>query len=148
MRLKMRDMIKEAFSNKRDLKSKWDSQTQPNAYALDVFLRKSGYRLVDMIPQIVDEQSVPELLIEPIKEDYKHPEITHLVDDGIFCMKMKSYGELPASDVDTIIQVYQNVLAVLTHLDELDLAKLEYEEAESADTSDDEIEDEDVEDEE
>ena len=130
MRLKMKDMIKEAFSNKRDLSSKWDSQTQPNAYALDIFLRKAGYKLVDMIPQESGGQAIPELLIEPIKEDYKHPEITHMIEENVFYMKMKSYGELPASDVETIIQVYQNVLAVMNHLEELDKSKLEYREQE------------------
>lgn len=127
MRLRMKDMIKEAFSNKKTLHSKWDPQSQPNAYELDVFLRKSGYKLVDIIPQ---ENGVPEVLIEPVKEGYRHPDITHMVAEDIFYMKMKSYGEMPATDVEAIIQVYQNVLAVLNHLNALDKSKLEYQKEE------------------
>lgn len=127
MRLKMKDMIREAFNSSKNLNSKWDSQSQVNAYSLDIFLRKAGYKLVDIIPQDKEGKVVPELIIEPVKAGYRHPEITHMVDEGAFYMKMKSYGEMPASDVETIIEVYQNVLAVLNHLNGLDTSKLEYE---------------------
>lgn len=127
MRLKVKDMIREAFSNKKTLNSKWDPQGQPNNYALDIFLRKSGYKLVDIIPQSNGGNVVPELLIEPVKEGYRNPDITHMVDEDIFYMKMKSYGEMPASDVETIIEVYQKVLVVLNHLNDLDKSNLEYE---------------------
>jgi len=130
MRLGMKDKIKEAFNTKKTLNSKWDPQGQPNAYQLDIFLRKAGYKLVDMIPQSSGGSTVPELIIEPIKEGYRHPDITHMIAEDTFYMKMKSYGEMPASDVETIIQVYQAVLAVLNHLNELDKSKLEYEKSE------------------
>ena len=122
-RSKMKSKIK--FALKEDIIAKkntrWNLDSQPNLYQLDVFLRKSGYRLFD----VVDNEGKPELMIETIKEGHLHPEISHNVADGNFYIEIKKYGELIASDVAEIVRGYQTAIGVVEHLERLDLNKLE-----------------------
>lgn len=122
-----RDRIKSKikFALKEDSIAKkntrWDPDTQPNIYQLDIFLRKSGYRLFD----VVINKGHPELMIETIKEGHLHPEINHNVADQAFYIEVKKYGELSASDVEEIVKGYQTAIGVVKHLEKLDLNKLE-----------------------
>lgn len=103
--------------------TKWNPDTHPNAYQLDVFLRKSGYRLVD----IVDHQGdTPELILEATKIGHLHPDITHNISDKTFYINIKKYGEMNVSDVEEIIKGYQTAMYVVKHIESLDLSKLEY----------------------
>lgn len=120
MKSKIKHALKEDKIAKRD--TRWNSDTQPNIYQLDIFLRKSGYRLVD----VLDNDGHPEPIIESIKESYLHPEITYSVSDNTFYVKVDKYGELEASDLEEIMKGYQTALGVLKHLENLDLSKLEY----------------------
>lgn len=124
----IRDQIKERFKGKKPLteasRSKWDPETQPNDYALDEFLHKAGYRLTD----ISNYDSSPELLIDPIRKGYLHPEIIHDVTDKTFYVDVKKYGMLNSSDLEEIVKGYTTALGVLEYLDSLDLSKLEVEE--------------------
>lgn len=123
----IRERIRKEFSKKSVLKeasrSKWDSDNQPNVYELDNFLRKSGYRLLDVL--LSRDSDLHEILLEPIKPGYLYPEITHDIKDGIFYINVTNYGLLEASDVEGIIRGYENALAVVHHLQSLDLKKLE-----------------------
>lgn len=124
-----RDMMKSKikFALKEDSVAKkntrWSPDTQPNIYQVDLFLRKSGYRLVD----VINEGGHPELIIEALKESHLHPDITHSVADQAFYVEVKKYGELGASDLEELIKGYQTALGVVKRLDDLDLSKLEYE---------------------
>ena len=120
MKSKIKFALKEDMIAKRN--TRWNPDNQPNLYQLDVFLRKSGYRLFD----VVDNGGKPELMIETIKEGHLHPEINHNVADGAFYIEVKKYGELIASDVEEIIRGYQTAVGVVKHLDNLDLSKLEF----------------------
>ena len=118
------EKIKEAFKKDKLLKeaSKWDPETHPNIYELSNFLRKSGYKLVDIIPQNT------ELLIEPVEKTYMYPEILHDVPTKSFHIKVVEHGFLVSSDVESVISGYENALGVVRHLEALDLDKLEIEE--------------------
>lgn len=133
----IRDKIRETFSKKKvvneetkkkvnSLKrfnpSKWDSDTQPNIYELDNFLRKSGYKLVDIIEH---EDNIPELIIEPLKKGYLHPEINHDVNEKDFYVNVIKYGMLELSDLEGIIEGYETALGVLRHLKSVSLDTLE-----------------------
>ena len=107
--------------------TRWNPDTQPNIYQLDIFLRKSGYRLVD----VVNNGGHPEPIIESIKEGHLHPDITYSVSDQVFYVEVKKYGELVASDLEEVIKGYQTALGVVQHLEDLDLYKLEFRESES-----------------
>lgn len=120
MKSKIKFALKEDMIAKKN--TRWNPDTQPNLYQLDVFLRKSGYRLFD----VVDNNGHPELMIETIKEGHLHPEINHSVADSAFYIEVKKYGELVASDVEEIIRGYQTAVGVVNHLDKLDLSKLEF----------------------
>lgn len=113
--------IKEAFSRKTA--TKWDPETQPNLYALGEFLRKAGYRLVD----VLEHNDVLELLIEPKEEGYLHPNITHNLDTDEFTVDVRKYGELGASDLEEIIKGYEASLGVIKYLNSLHLNTLEVE---------------------
>lgn len=119
---KIRFALKEDSMIKR--KIKWDPDTQPNIYQLDLFLRKSGYRLVD----IINNGGHPEPIIEAIKESHLHPDITFIIADQTFYVDIKRYGQIIASDLEELIKGYQNALGVVKYLDTLDLSKLEVEE--------------------
>lgn len=119
--------IKEALSKSRSLKeaAQWSSETQPNIYELDSFLRKSGYKLIDVTKYKKDQ--VPELLIVPIKSGYLYPDIVHSAAEHLFEVKVISYGLLGISDLEGIIRGYQNAIEVVKHLESLDLDDLEVE---------------------
>lgn len=102
--------------------SKWSPDAQPNIYELDKFLRKSGYRLTDLLPH---EKGTPELVIEPIKLNYSHPNIEHDIEENEFFIEVKDHGLLILSDLEEIVKGYQNAMAVVTYLESLDLSKLE-----------------------
>lgn len=106
--------------------TRWNPDTQPNTYQLDIFLRKSGYRLVD----VIDNGGLPDLMIEPIKGGHLHPDITYSVADQVFYVDVKKYGELVASDLEEVIKGCQTALGVVQHLEKLDLSKLEFRESE------------------
>ena len=106
--------------------TRWNPDTQPNIYQLDIFLRKSGYRLLD----VVNNEGHPEPIIEAMKEGHLHPDITYSVPDQVFYVDVKKYGELIASDLEEIIKGYQTALGVVQHLEKLDLSKLEFKESE------------------
>lgn len=123
--MSLESMIREAFSKKKDTEEivKWDPDTQPNLYELALFLKKSGYRLVDMIYSGVKDTG--ELIIEPVTPGYLYPEIVHdIVEEG-FYIKVVDQGILPVSDVESLVQGYQNAIAVIHHLNSIDLTKLE-----------------------
>lgn len=101
--------------------SKWNPDTQPNIYELSNFLRKSGYRLVD----ILEHNNSPELIIEAIKPGYLFPEISHGIKDNEFYVKVDDHGLMVASDVEEIIKGYENAVGVLHYLEGLNLSKLE-----------------------
>ena len=76
----IRDSIRKQFSKKPKLQeaTKWNPDNQPNIYELDNFLRKSGYRLIDIIEHKESSLSHSlshnyELIIEPITPGYLHP---------------------------------------------------------------------------
>lgn len=120
----IRKSIIEAVSkNMKNSQNKWDPESQPNIYELANFLRKSGYRLIDVL--IHKNNDTPELLIEPIKSDYLHPEISHDISEGYFYAKIVEHGMLVASDLEEIIKGYNNALGVLDYLQSLDLSILE-----------------------
>lgn len=133
----IRKRIKEAQGEKKsqDQKTtstsakvgKWDPDTQPNIYELNNFLRKSGYRLVDIVSH---EGASPELLIEAISKDYLHPDISHDIEDGLFYAKVTEHGLLVSSDLEEIIKGYTTAQGVLKHLENLDLDTLELDEEE------------------
>ena len=106
------------------MNSQWSQDTEPNIYALDIFLRKSGYRLSN-----IEEPSsgLYELIIEPLKPGYLYPDITHMVAEGKFYIDVKKYGELELEDVKGIVKGYENAIAVVTYLESLDLSNLETE---------------------
>lgn len=116
----IRKRIKEAQATQKQIK--WSSDTQPNIYELDNFLRKSGYRLLDILQH---EGASPELVIEAINKDYLHPEISHDFEEGLFYAKVTEHGMLVASDIEEIIKGYNIALGILNHLDSLDLSNLE-----------------------
>lgn len=132
----IRDKIRETFSKKKVVNeetkkvdpakrfnsSKWDSDTQPNIYELDNFLRKSGYKLTDILEH---KDTIPELIIEPLKSGYLHPEINHDVAEKEFYVNVIKYGMLGASDLEGIIEGYETALGVLRHLKTIDLDSLE-----------------------
>lgn len=122
MKSKIKFALKEDMIAKRN--TRWNPDNQPNLYQLDVFLRKSGYRLFD----VFNNEGKPELMIETIKEGHLHPEINHDVADGVFYIEVKKYGELIASDVEEIMRGYQTAIGVVKHLEQLDLSKLEFRE--------------------
>lgn len=126
LRGEIKNKIKKALQedNIARTSTRWNSDTQPNLYELDIFLRKSGYRLTD----IVLHDDTPELLIEAIKVDHLHPEIIHQVDEDVFYIKTKDYGELIVSDLEELIKGYEIAINVVKHLEELDLHRLEFEE--------------------
>lgn len=126
LKSKIKFAIKEDAQAKKN--SRWDSDSQPNIYQLDIFLRKSGYRLVD----IVETEGLPELFIEAIKKDHLHPDINHFITDNVFYIEVKKYGELIASDVEEIIKGYQAAVEVVKHLESMDLKKLEYQKKEDS----------------
>lgn len=107
--------------------TRWNPDTQPNIYQMDIFLRKSGYRLID----VVDNEGHPEPIIESMKEGHLHPDITYSVADQVFYVNVKKYGELIASDLEEVIKGYQTALGVVQHLGDLDLSKLEFRGSES-----------------
>lgn len=117
----LRDNIRRAMREAKSL-SKWSSDTQKNLYSLDSFLRKSGYRLADILDH---EEGSRELIIEPVKPGYLHPEIVHDVSEGSFYIKVEEHGLLNASDVEEIIKGYTTALGVVGHLDSLDIQSLE-----------------------
>lgn len=116
--------IRKAFRPKslKEAAIKWDSETQPNLYELDNFLRKSGYRLVDTL---IHKGNIIEPVIEAIKEGHLHPDISYNAEDEWFYVRVKEYGLLNSSDLEDIIKGYTTALGVLNHLDTLDLTKLE-----------------------
>ena len=120
--MSLKDKIREAFTEKKTI-SKWDQDTSPNIYNLDKFLRKSGYRLIEIVVLPKNDKALPEIILEPVTKD--HPDINHSVDEGIFYIEMKKYGELEASEVREIIKGYENALAIVDYLSELDLYDLE-----------------------
>lgn len=101
---------------------KWDATSQPNIYELSNFLRKSGYRLVDIVEH---EGATIELIIEAIKPSYLYPEIVHDIAEQLFYAKVVEHGMLIASDLEEIMKGYNTALGVLNHLEELDLQELE-----------------------
>lgn len=107
---------------KESIPSKWDPDTQPNLYELGNFLRKSGYRLIDIV---ISKSSVPELLIEPIEEGPLHPNISHDISDGRFYIQVLEHGMLESSDLEYIMTGYQNALSVVKYLEDIDLDDLE-----------------------
>lgn len=128
----IRDSIRKQFSKKSKLQeaTKWNPDNQPNIYELDNFLRKSGYRLIDIIEHKESSLSHSsshnyELIIEPITPGYLHPEISHDYEEGNFYAKITEHGLLVASDIEEIIKGYTTVLGVLKYLGDLDIDKLE-----------------------
>ena len=114
--MSLKDKVREAFQGEKKIISKWDSDTTPNIYNLDIFLRKSKYRLVEIIAQTKNGRIYPELILEPIEEDHLHPEIHHSVDENEFYINVKKYGELVSSDVREIIKGYEIALSIVDHL--------------------------------
>lgn len=120
------DKIREAIKKRNKLLevTKWDVDTHPNIYALDKFLRKSGYRLIELI--VHKETEIPEVIIEPIKKDHPlYPDIVHDLSDGNFYSKPVKSELLGASDLESLIQTYENSLSIVKYLDSIDLKKLE-----------------------
>lgn len=118
-----KDIARAVSKKLKDIKSKWDPDTQPNIYELSNFLRKSGYRLVD----IIDHKNSPELIIEAIKPGHLYPEIVQDVKSGKFYTRIENHGLMIASGVEEIIKGYETALGVLHHLEDLDLSRLEIE---------------------
>lgn len=126
--MRIEKKIREAFKKEKKIRevSKWDSETQPNIYELANFLRKSGYRLLDILAN--NENTVYEILLEPVKPGHLYPEISHEVEEGKFYVNVLKYGMLEASDLEEVIKGYNNALSVVRHLESLDLGELEIEE--------------------
>lgn len=120
----IRDSIRKKIKEAQKIReaNRWSPDTQPNIYELENFLRKSGYRLVDILDH---EDKGIELIIEPIKSGYLYPEISHDIEEGAFYAKVVEHGMLVASDIEEIVKGYTTALGVLNHLDELDLSTLE-----------------------
>lgn len=116
--------IKEAFKKDKKIReaNKWDPDTQPNLYELYNFLRKSGYRLVDVADSY---KKRPELIIEPVEPGHLHPEINHDISDGRFYINVSEHGYLDPSDVVEVIKGYEAAISVVAYLSSLDLDKLE-----------------------
>lgn len=123
----IRKIIKEEVGRRiKNPNSKWSADSQPNIYELDSFLKKSGYRLVDILAHDKDsEVHGYELIIEPINPGYLYPEISHDYADNNFYAKIVDHGLLVASDVEEIIKGYTTALGVLQYLESLDISKLE-----------------------
>lgn len=119
------DKIKKAFKKEKKLieANKWNPDLYPNIYEMENFLRKSGYRIIDIIEQ--KNSDIPEVVIEPIKKGYLYPEISHDLTDNKFYAKVIDYGMLGESDLIGIIQGYENAVSVIKHLNSLDLRDLE-----------------------
>lgn len=122
--MNLEDKIREAFKKSEKARSgKWDSETQPNLYELDNFLRKSGYRLIDVLVSEIGKS--PELVIEAVKPGFLYPEISHDITTNTFYIKTVDLGMIGISDIESILIAYENALGVLRHLESLDLKKLE-----------------------
>ena len=121
--MSLENKIREVFKKSLREDASYDSTTQPNLYELNNFLRKSGYKLAEVIPH--QDKKVPELIILPIKESYLYPEISHDIEEGEFYIKVVEHGLLVASDVEEIIKGYTTSLGVVQHLESLELEKLE-----------------------
>lgn len=121
--MSLENKIREAIKKSLREDASYDSTTQPNLYELNNFLRKSGYKLSEVISQ--KDKEVPELIILPIKESYLYPEISHDIEEGEFYIKVVEHGLLVASDVEEIIKGYTTAIGVVEHLESLDLTKLE-----------------------
>lgn len=117
----IRKSIRDKVGRKLRSITKWSPESQPNLYELANFLRKSGYRLVE----VIDHGESPELIIESIRSGYLHPEISHDIEERRFYVRVEDHGFLAASDVQEIIKGYNTALGVIQHLDSLDLSKLE-----------------------
>lgn len=129
--MSIENKIKEAFKKDERLSEavgKWDPDKQPNIYELNNFLRKSGYRLLDVLA--VKDTTIPEIILEPLKAGYLYPEIQHYTKEGKFYIKVIDHGMLESSDVEGMITGYENALAVVKHLESLDLHDMEVEEDE------------------
>lgn len=120
--------IRAAFKRDKKIReaSNWSPELHPNIYELQNFLRKSKYRLIDVSPD--KEGKIPEVIIEPITPSYLYPAIIHDLTDNHFYIDVSNHGLLQASDVELVVQGYSNALAVVKHLESLDLTKLEVDE--------------------
>lgn len=118
----VKDNIRKAVSSnlKNKKYTRWDSESQPTIYAIDNFLRKSGYRLIDILTQ----GNKYELIIEPLKKGYFHPEISHDTKDDHFYAKITEYGMMESSDIEDTIKSYENALGVLKYLENQDLKNI------------------------
>ena len=103
----------------------WSSKYEPNSYALDQFLRKSGYYLADIKYADTDDLDSSDLVlsIRPKEESYMTPQIIH--KDGEFHIITKSYGELIVSDLEMIVRGYENAIGVVHYLNSIPLEDLE-----------------------
>lgn len=119
--------IREALKKDKKLReaTKWDPESQPNIFELSNFLKKSGYRLVDVM--ISSEGLSPEIILEPLKPGYLYPDISYDINDKHFYINVPEHGLLVSSDVEGIILGYENALAVVKHLESLDLDEIESE---------------------
>ena len=127
LREQIRTAIREDTKARKYIK--WNPDSQPNLYQLDLFLRKSGYRLTDVVAQ----DNNPEVLIEPLNPSHLAPDILHQPGEGKFFIDVKKYGELEYSDVEELIKGYTTAVEVVKHLEKLDLSKLEYEKEDQGD---------------
>lgn len=123
--MSLENKIKDAFKNTKvlgeDLQLKADEH--PNTYELDNYLKKAGYKLLELIEH--EGSKVPEVLLEPKNPGYLFPQISHIVKEDKFYVDVVKYGMLEASDLEKVMQGYENALSVVTYLENLDLSKLE-----------------------
>ena len=114
--LERRRVLNEAISD-------WDARVTPNNYALDLYLRKSGYKLIN----VSRYSKGIRLGIVPRKKGYHTPEIYHDYADNIYEIQTTSYGTLEVSDIEEVIKGYETAISVVKYLMSLDLEKLEVE---------------------
>ena len=114
--------LKEDIRSKMKGISQWDPVKYPITEKLDLFLRKSGYRLASVLP-VGEEKTATraELVVEPLVSNYLHPEISYESEAREYQVEVKSYGYLAASDVEEIIEGYNTALAVIDHLIGVDM---------------------------
>lgn len=110
-----------AIREARD-KSKWSPVSQPNLYALDNFLKKSGYYLVDIINH---KDSPRELIIKPKKPSYLYPDIVHDLSDNTFSIRISDAGLYHVSDMEELLKGYTTALGVAKYLNSVNLSELE-----------------------
>lgn len=111
------DQIKEAFKKRGTAPLQEEEETKKyNEEEVSKFLKKSGYKLVDIIEH---EGGISEFIISPVESSHLYPEITQDIEEGVFLIDVKKYGNLEASDVEEVIKGYQTALGVVEYMNNL-----------------------------